>query len=34
MIGADVEIRIIALFADRVHLNVDAPTQFVMIRNR
>lgn len=34
MIGADVEIRIIALFGDRVHLNVDAPTQFVMIRNR
>ena len=34
MIGADVEIRVIAIFADRVHLNVDAPTQFVMIRNR
>jgi sRNA-binding carbon storage regulator CsrA len=34
MIGANVEIRLIAIFADRVHLNVDAPTQFVMIRNR
>ncbi|HEU4601408.1 MAG TPA: carbon storage regulator, partial [Steroidobacteraceae bacterium] len=34
MIGADVEIRVIAIFSDRVHLNVDAPTQFVMIRNR
>jgi sRNA-binding carbon storage regulator CsrA len=34
MIGADVEIRVIAIFADRVHLNVDAPTQFVMVRNR
>ena len=34
MIGADVEITVIALFPDRVHLNVDAPTQFVMIRNR
>lgn len=34
MVGADVEIRVIAIFADRVHLNVDAPTQFVMIRNR
>jgi sRNA-binding carbon storage regulator CsrA len=34
MIGANVEIRLIALFADRLHLNVDAPTQFVMIRNR
>jgi sRNA-binding carbon storage regulator CsrA len=34
MIGADVEITVIAIFPDRVHLNVDAPTQFVMIRNR
>jgi sRNA-binding carbon storage regulator CsrA len=34
MIGADVEIRVIAIFTDRVHLNIDAPTQFVMIRNR
>jgi sRNA-binding carbon storage regulator CsrA len=34
MVGADVEIGVIAIFADRVHLNVDAPTQFVMIRNR
>jgi sRNA-binding carbon storage regulator CsrA len=34
MVGADVEIRVIAIFNDRVHLSVDAPTQFVMIRNR
>jgi sRNA-binding carbon storage regulator CsrA len=34
MIGADVEIRVMAIFAERIHLNVEAPTQFVMIRNK